>query len=212
MVRLLKKDYLLTCKKLPIYGLTCFICMILIIIKGNVYGILASGATTVFFCYFCITVLFETGGKNNSDIMLLALPYKRDMVLYEKYLSVMLGTLIYFGTGILFTVVAGIGAGHQLAAKGVGAVILLCLLLMSFMIPVFIRYDFTKAMNAALVGLFCGVVLFTFGIRSAQVVDCLKQVISAYDYVHDLICIVAGVGILGVSVLLSRGMFRVKEF
>ncbi len=211
MVRLLIRDCLLTYKKLLIYGITCFVCMILIIMIGNLYGILASGATAVFFCYFCIMVLFETGGKNNGDIMLLALPYKRDMVLYGKYLSVFLGTLFYFSAGILFTLVAGIGGGHQMNGKGVGVVVLLCLLLASLLIPIFIRYEYIKAMNAALIGLFSVVVLFTFAIRSVPVVIYLKQMISVYGYIHDMVFILAGLGILAVSVLLSRRMFRVKE-
>ena len=168
--------------------------------------------TTSFFCYFCLTSLFEKVEKNAGDELLIALPYKRTEIVYGKFLSPLIWVSMYYIIAIIIYIIIKIMNDGTISFIGTGIGIIICSTCISVITPVFVKYDYVKATNFCMMFVMAIGVVYGLVLKFSNNLDWITKVISNYSISKDIILSTVGVVFLALSIVITKRIYLKKEF
>ena len=212
MLHLLKKDFILLKWRLISYFFICIFFMVIVMIKWDFLEMTSVIVTTSFFCYFCLTSLFEKVEKNAGDELLIALPYKRNEIVYGKFLSPLIWVSMYYIIAIIIYIIIKIMNDGTISFIGIGIGIMICSTCISVITPIFVKYDYVKATNFCMMFVLAISVVYVLVLKFSKNLDWILKVISNYSISKDIILSTVGVVFLALSVVITKRIYLKKEF
>ena len=212
MLHLLKKDFILLKWRLISCFFVCIFFMVIVMIKWDFLEMASVIVTTSFFCYFCLTSLFEKVEKNAGDELLIALPYKRTEIVYGKFLSPLIWVSMYYIIAIIIYIIIKIMNDGTISFIGTGIGIIICSTCISVITPVFVKYDYVKATNFCMMFVLAIGVVYVLVLKFSKNLDWILKVISNYSISKDIILSTVGVVFLALSVVITKRIYLKKEF
>ena len=212
MLHLLKKDFILLKWRLISCFFVCIFFMVIVMIKWDFLEMPSVIVTTAFFCYFCLTSLFEKVEKNAGDELLIALPYKRNEIVYGKFLSPLIWVSMYYIIAIIIYIIIKIMNNGMISFKGIGIGIIICSTCISVITPIFVKYDYVKATNFCMMIVMLTGVVYALIIKFSNNLDWISKTILNYSSSKDVILSMFGVVFLALSVVMTKRIYLKKEF
>ena len=212
MLHLLKKDFILLKWRLISCFFVCIFFMVIVMIKWDFLEMASVIVTTSFFCYFCLTSLFEKVEKNAGDELLIALPYKRNEIVYGKFLSPLIWVSMYYIIAIIIYIIIKIMNDVTISFIGIGIGIIICSTCISVITPIFVKYDYVKATNFCMMFVLAISVVYVLVLKFSKNLDWILKVISNYSISKDIILSTVGVVFLALSVVITKRIYLKKEF
>ena len=212
MLHLLKKDFILLKWRLISCFFVCIFSMVIVMIKWDFLEMASVIVTTSFFCYFCLTSLFEKVEKNAGDELLIALPYKRNEIVYGKFLSPLIWVSMYYIIAIIIYIIIKIMNDGTISFIGIGIGIIICSTCISVITPIFVKYDYVKATNFCMMFVLAIGVVYVLVLKFSKNLDWILKVISNYSIFKDIILSTVGVVFLALSVVITKRIYLNKEF
>ncbi|SEW10575.1 ABC-2 transporter permease [[Clostridium] fimetarium] len=212
MLHLLKKDFILLKWRLISCFFVCIFFMVIVMIKWDFLEMASVIVTTSFFCYFCLTSLFEKVEKNAGDELLIALPYKRNEIVYGKFLSPLIWVSMYYIIAIIIYIIIKIMNDGTISFIGTGIGIIICSTCISVITPIFVKYDYVKATNFCMMFVLAIGVVYVLVLKFSKNLDWILKVISNYSISNDIILSTVGVVFLALSVVITKQIYLKKEF
>ena len=212
MLNLLKKDFILLKWRLISYFLICIMLMVILMINWGFLEMAPVILTTVLFCYYCLISLFEREGKYSGDRLMIALPYKRNEIVYGKFLSPLIWVSMYYIIAIIIYIIIKIMNNGMISFKGIGIGIIICSTCISVITPVFVKYDYVKATNFCMMFVLAISVVYVLVLKFSKNLDWILKVISNYSIFKDIILSTVGVVFLALSVVITKRIYLKKEF
>ena len=212
MLHLLKKDFILLKWRLISYFLICILVMVILTINWVFLEMAPVILTTVLFCYYCLISLFEREGKYSGDRLIIALPYKRNEIVYGKFLSPLIWVSMYYIIAIIIFVIIKTINNGMISFTGIGIGIIICSICISVITPVFVKYDYVKANNFCMMIVMSTGVVYALVIKFSDNLDWIPKVILNYSISKDVILSIFGVVFLALSIVMTKRIFMKKEF
>ena len=212
MFHLLKKDFIVLKWRLISYFMICILFMAIIMINWSFLEMAPVILTTVIFCYFCLTSLFEREGKYSGDLLIIALPYKRNEIVYGKFLSPLIWVSMYYIIAIIIFAIIKIMNNGMMSFKGIGIGIIICSTCISVITPVFVKYDYVKATNFCMMIVMATGVVYALIIKFSDNLDWIPKVILDYSISKDVILSIFGIVFLALSIVVTKRIYLNKEF
>jgi len=212
MLNLLKKDFILLKWRLISYFLICIMLMVILMINWGFLEMAPVILTTVLFCYYCLISLFEREGKYSGDRLMIALPYKRNEIVYGKFLSPLIWVSMYYIIAIIIYIIIKIMNDGTISFIGTGIGIIICSTCISVITPVFVKYDYVKATNFCMMFVLAIGVVYVLVLKFSKNLDWILKVISNYSIFKDIILSTVGVVFLALSVVMTKRIYLKKEF
>ena len=212
MLHLLKKDFILLKWRLISCFFVCIFFMVIVMIKWDFLEMASVIVTTSFFCYFCLTSLFEKVEKNAGDELLIALPYKRNEIVYGKFLSPLIWVSMYYIIAIIIYIIIKIMNDVTISFIGIGIGIIICSTCISVITPIFVKYDYVKATNFCMMFVLAIGVVYVLVLKFSNNLDWITKVISNYSISKDIILSTVGVVFLALSIVITKRIYLKKEF
>ena len=212
MLHLLKKDFILLKWRLISYFLICIMLMVILMINWGFLEMAPVILTTVLFCYYCLISLFEREGKYSGDRLIIALPYKRNEIVYGKFLSPLIWISMYYIIAIIIYIIIKIMNNGMISFKGIGIGIIICSTCISVITPIFVKYDYVKATNFCMMFVLAIGVVYVLVLKFSNNLDWIPKVISNYSISKDIILSTVGVVFLALSIVITKHIYLKKEF
>ena len=212
MFHLLKKDFIVLKWRLISYFMICILFMAIIMINWSFLEMAPVILTTVIFCYFCLISLFEKEGKHSGDRLIIALPYKRNEIVYGKFLSPLIWVSMYYIIAIIIFAIIKIMNNGMISFKGIGIGIIICSTFISVITPIFVKYDYVKATNFCMMIVMATGVVYALIIKFSDNLDWIPKVILNYSITIDVILSIFGVVFLALSIVMTKRIYLKKEF
>jgi len=212
MLHLLKKDFILLKWRLISYFLICIMVMVILTINWGFLEMAPVILTTVLFCYYCLISLFEREGKYSGDRLMIALPYKRNEIVYGKFLSPLIWVSMYYIIAIIIYIIIKIMNNGMISFKGIGIGIIICSTCISVITPIFVKYDYVKATNFCMMIVMLTGVVYALIIKFSNNLDWISKTILNYSSSKDVILSMFGVVFLALSVVMTKRIYLKKEF
>ena len=212
MLHLLKKDFILLKWRLISYFLICIMLMVILMINLDFSEMAPVILTTVIFCYFCLITLFEREGKYSGDRLIIALPYKRNEIVYGKFLSPLIWVSVYYIIAIIIFVILKIMNNSMISFLGFGIGIIICSTFISVITPIFVKYDYVKATNFCMMIVMSTGVVYVLILKLSDNLDWIPKLILNYSNSKDMILSMFGVVFLALSIVMTKRIYLKKEF
>lgn len=207
---LIKKDFLLTKRKVVIYMMLCLLLLIFVKLGINhelIENILVA-ALGGFFSYFITIIVFEAEGKYKAEATVITFPYTRREIVLAKYICVTLGSLIFYVLCIIEMGILELMGIGTVSLKGILYGIAVSIIIHGGMIPFFMKFDYIKAANMMMLGIMAWsvlVVLFT-----KKLVDIIA-IFNVLVFVNISSVLITSTIIILVSYIISVAIYEKKE-
>lgn len=210
-MNLIRKDFMLVKNKMLAYGFLCtFITLLFkLLIDHTVIENALVCAIGLLFSYFNTIISFEAEGKYKAGATIITLPYIRQNIITAKYLSILLINTLYYATNLLLMAGMYLSGIDTWSGKGILYGVAGGLIVLSIMIPFFIRFDYIKASNVMMLSvMLVGVLIALFSKKGTNLNEMFFNI---FLIDAKYLCFISLLIVL-LSYLISSNIFLKKEF
>ena len=143
---------------------------------------------------------------------MIALPYKRNEIVYGKFLSPLILVSMYYIIAIIIFAITKIMNNGMISFTGIGIGIIICSICISVITPVFVKYDYVKANNFCMMIVMSTGVVYALVLKFSDNMDWISNVILNYSISKDVILSIFGVVFLALSIVMTKRIYLKKEF